>query len=427
MVLHNHVDKVLFHEGLRGVMKILYLHQYFRTPNEAGGTRSYEMARRLARFGHEVHIISSNIDVETADTSKWEVTKIEEIYIHQINLPYSNKLPYKERIKKFLTFAFRSAIYASKIPADVILATSTPLTIALPGIYIARRQKIPMVFEVRDLWPELPIAMGAIKGPSAYMAKLLEIFAYRNSAHIIALSPDMKKGISKTGYPESRIHVIPNGSDLDLFDVSAKEKKAFREKFSWLGSNPLVLYAGTIGKINGLEYMVWLAKETLLHDPRIKFLVIGDGAEKEKVRNIAQNEGVFGINFFMLDPMPKNEVAVAFATADLSLSLFIDLKEMWANSANKFFDSLAAGTPVAINYRGWQADLIKHTGAGILLDPRDINYSADTLVRFLNDKSALEKAADAARRLAEEKFDRNKLARELESVLLMAHGEKKSK
>ena len=401
-------------------MRVLYLHQYFRTPDEYGGTRSYEMARRLVKYGHEVHIISANIDVKGGNLKKWKSTIIDGINVHQIGIPYSNKMPYKQRMKSFFAFAYHSAVYASKISADVVLATSTPLTIALPGIYISKKQKIPMVFEVRDLWPELPIAMGAIRGPLALLAKQLELFAYRNSSRIVALSPDMKKGIAQTGYPESKIHVIPNGADLELFSVTEAEKREFRARFPWLGSNPFVLYAGTIGKINGLEYMVKLAKETLKYDPKIKFLLIGDGAEKEKIQSLAIYEGVMDVNFYMLDPMPKKEVAKAFASATVSLSLFLNIKEMWANSANKFFDSLAAGTPVAINYKGWQAELLEQYKAGLILDYYDINQSAHKLVSFLNDPNRLLRSSMAARRLAEEKFDRDKLARELENVLMLA-------
>lgn len=118
--------------------------------------------------------------------------------------------------------------------------------------------------------------------------------------------------------------------------------------------------------------------------------------------------------------MPKAETPDVLAAADIALSLFVDLKPMWANSANKFFDALASATPVAINYGGWQADLLSTTGAGIRLPPVDSEKAAQQLGEFLADAEWLSKAGMAARQLAEEKFSRDKLAEELEGVLLDA-------
>src|SRR5690606_3755255 len=138
-------------------MKILYLHQYFNTPNMSGGTRSYEMAKRLVAAGHEVHMITSW--VQETNHLDWFNEEIDGIKVHWFPNPYSNKMSYKQRIQAFLRFAYASMQKIATIPADIVFATSTPLTIAIPGVLGARKQKIPMIFEVRDLWPEVPIAM----------------------------------------------------------------------------------------------------------------------------------------------------------------------------------------------------------------------------------------------------------------------------
>lgn len=400
-------------------MRILYLHQYFNLPSDPGGTRSYEMARRLVKYGHEVFMITSDRRGKF-QTKGWQVTKETGIEVHWLPVPYDNRMSYGQRIKAFVTFAIASARRAAAIPADVVFATSTPLTIAIPGIYASQKQKIPMVFEVRDLWPELPIAMGALKGPLIPLARWLERFAYNNSSRIVALSSGMRDGVRRTGYPLSNIHIIPNSSDLELFSLPKEAGELFRNANSWLKNNPLVIYAGTLGKINGVSYLAYLAAEVRKLAPEIRFLVVGGGAEEKIVRDTAADLGVLNETFFMLPSIPKREMPNILAAANIASSVFINLPEMWANSANKFFDALAAGTPVAINYAGWQADLLKETGAGLVLPYDDLPTAARMLTEFIHDEERLEQAGKAARKLAETKFNRDILAKQLETVLLEA-------
>ncbi len=409
-------------------MRIVYLHQYFNTPDMSGGTRSYEMARRLVAAGHEVHMVTSQRDGQFVNSSEWVETEEAGIRVHWTPVPYSNRMGYRERIRAFLAFAWRSARQAARLGGDVVFATSTPLTIALPAVYAARKNRIPMVFEVRDLWPELPIAVGALKGFLPVTgARWLERFAYRNATRIVALSPGMKEGVLATGYPSERVSVIPNSSDLDLFYVGPEAGEAVRQRYDWLGKRPLVIYAGTMGLINGVDYLARVAAVARSIDPDVRFLVIGSGKQEAEVRQAAQELGVFERNFFMLGNVPKREMPGWLSASDIALSLVIDLKELWANSANKFFDALAAGRPVAINYGGWQADLIRETGAGLVLDPNDVEDAAANLVRTVRNEAWLRDAGAAARALARKRFDRDKLAAQLEQVLVDAVSEHRSR
>lgn len=400
--------------------KILYLHQYFNTPSMTGGTRSYEMARRLVQYGHEVHIITSYRQSDGIKKA-WFVTDEDGIQVHWLSIPYSNKMGYGERIQAFLRFAWNATIKASLLKADLVFATSTPLTIALPAVYASKRQKIPMVFEVRDLWPELPIAVGALKNPILIKAaKWLEHFAYNNSKRIIALSPGMKDGIVKTGYPADMVEVIPNSCDLELFDVDSDLGKQLRQKNEWLEDRPLVIYTGTIGIINGVDYLARLACAVREIDKDIRFLVIGEGKGEYKLKEEAERLGVLNKNFFIMPSKPKQEIPGWLSAADMATSLFLDIEAMWSNSANKFFDALAAGKPIAINYQGWQADLINEAGVGLVLNPNDVYVSAKELVEKINDRNWLISAGSAAKQLAIERFDRNTLAKELEAFLIKA-------
>lgn len=397
--------------------KILYLHQYFNTPEMSGGTRSYEMARRFVTAGHEVHMITSRRD-RNATSKRWETTEEAGIHVHWFPVPYDNTMSNLRRIIAFFWFVFASGRKAVEIGGNIVFATSTPLTIALPAVKAKKKLKIPMVFEVRDLWPELPIAIGAIRNPVIKLvARKLERYAYKHSSSVIALSPGMADGVAMTGYPREQILVIPNSCDTELFDVGDEPGKAFRARNPWLGERPLVVYIGTFGKINGVKYLVDVAKETMSINSEIRFLLVGSGAEFQMVSEYAAQEEVLEKNLWIWPAVPKSGVPEILSAATIATSLFIDLPEMWNNSANKVFDAMASGTPVAINYEGWQADLLRTEQAGIVLDVHDHRGATEQLLSFVQDQHWLNTAARNAARLAKTQFSREILAKELLGVL----------
>ena len=387
----------------------------------AGSTRSYEMARHLVDSGHGVHMLTSDRNATRQRNSRWYETYEAGIRVHWLPIPYGNRLSYGDRIKAFLKFAIKAATKAASLGGDVVFATSTPLTIALPGIYAAKRNRIPMVFEVRDLWPELPIAVGAIRNPELiWAARQLEKLAYHFSSRVVALSPGMKEGIVAKGYPAKNVTIIPNICNQDLFGVPPEYGHKFRSQHSWLGNRHLVVYMGTLGTINGVGYLARLAKAVRNIDPEIRFLIIGTGKEEQKVLKTAVELGVFEQNFFMMGEVARKEIPIFLSAADIATSTVIDMKELWANSANKFFDALASGTPVGINYRGWQADLLRKTGSGIVLDVNDIQAAAEALVRVIHDRQWLERSSAAAQKLARQEFSGDGLAKKFEQVLVEA-------
>ena len=403
-------------------MTILYLHQYFNTPKMSGGTRSYEMARRLVKMGHTVHMVTSFR--EETSNKDWFTTIEDGINVHWLPLLYSNKMSYAQRIKAFFNFAIKSATKAISIKSDIVFATSTPLTIALPAVYASKKQKIPMVFEVRDLWPELPIAMGALKNPiTQFLAKKLELFAYKNSKAIVALSPGMKEGVSRTGFLPQSIAVIPNSCDIEMFTVENKHGDEFRKNRPWLQNDPFILYTGTFGLINGVGYMVGLAKELLNQNSNIKILIIGRGIEYDKVIKMAKENNVFEKNLFIESNIPKESIPNALNAAAIASSLFLDKKEMQANSANKFFDALAAKKPIMINYGGWQKDLIEKSGCGLVIWRLTYEQAVKRIIELISDKETLVKSSKSSALLAKEYFSRDLLAQQLEEVLLNVKAE----
>lgn len=397
-------------------MKIIYLHQYFNTPDMAGGTRSYEMARRLVAAGHEVHMVTTwRKYIEKND---WFTTKEAGINVYWLPVPYSNYMSYSKRIQAFLRFAWHSARKAASLPGDVVFATSTPLTISVPGILVSWWKRVPMVFEVRDMWPEVPIALGILRNPMViWLARKLELFTYRQAAHVIALAPGMRDDIIAKGIPSEKVSVISNGCDLDIYSNSQNNSSP-RNEYSWLGGRKLVLYAGTIGVANGVDYLVRLAHEILLIDPEIRFVIFGDGREKESVRQLAGQLGVLEHNLFMFSPLPKHEIARWLAAADMHVALMRGPRIYLKDAVNnKFFDALAARKPIANNFDGWQSHVAEKEGVGLILDSQDVSSAARQLVNALGDSFWISKVTERARLLAEGRFNRDRLALQLEDVL----------
>jgi len=407
-------------------MRIVYLHQYFVTPQMAGGSRSYEMARRLVAAGHEVHMVTS--DRAAVDPKlPWRHTVEAGVHVHWTPVAYDNSMNYGERMRAFLRFAWLATRKAVALRGDVVFATSTPLTIAIPAVYAARRLRVPMVFEVRDLWPEVPIAIGAIRSPPViWAAKWLERFAYRNASRVVALAPGMRDSVVATGYPRERVAVIPNGCDLDLF-ADPDAGRRLREQFSWLGSRPLLVFTGTFGIVTGMDYLVRVAASISRIDSEVRIVAVGGGREFDRTRQLALDLGVLDKNLFLQGKLRRPEAVAWTHAADMTIALLTGPEVVWRDAVqNKFFDSLAAGKPVANNFRGWQAELAVGAGAGLIVSASDVDAAARDLVRALRDRDWLDKAGRAAHDLGRRQFDRDSLAVELERVLLDVYAQKHS-
>jgi len=395
-------------------MRIVYLHQYFNTRTMSGGTRSFEMARRLVAYGHEVHVVTSWRD--SSSQHGWYTEEIEGIHVHWLPVVYSNNMGFLARIRAFLRFAVRSSFRAASIKADVVFATSTPLTIALPGIYSAWRLRVPLVFEVRDLWPEVPIALGVLRNPVLkWGARWLERFTYRYSSRIIALAPGMKENIIDSGIDPRRISIVPNGCDLDLFLAAADAP---------LSPERMLLYIGTVGPANDVGYLSRLAAaiKDRYSDAGIRIVVIGDGKELNNVKMLSNRLGLSEVEIEFLGTLPKEEIPAYLARCRMSIMTYAGPEILYRDSvANKFFDSLAAGRMVVANFAGFSALIAKAVGAGELLPRNDLGEAADRVVRLMLDDESLMRGGNQALALARDVFSRDRLARMLETVLLQAY------
>ncbi len=370
-------------------MKILYFHQHFTTPHGSGGIRSFEFARNLVSNGHEVLMVCGSFyggDTGLQDEFKNNIRSgdVYGINVIEFDIPYSNKDNFFQRSIKFLYFSIKSINIVIKNDFDILFATSTPLTAAIPGIFSKIIRKGKFIFEVRDLWPELPKAMGVIKNPIIiFFLDILERIAYLSADGVIGLSPGIVEGIKRKTNKSKPIIMIPNGSDIDLFQNSASSETLNYP--AGLGASDFIaLYAGTHGKANGLNSILDSARTLNLEEPRIKILLIGDGSEKQSLINFKDENNLN--NIFFMDPLPKTEVIAWMKRADLGLQILSNVPEFYyGTSPNKFFDYLSSGLPVLVNYPGWLAEIVVKNEFGYFADPQDPNSLALELNRAFTD------------------------------------------
>ncbi|MFX1555532.1 MAG: glycosyltransferase family 4 protein [Promethearchaeota archaeon] len=397
-------------------MHILYIHQHFAIPEGSTGTRSYEFARRWVKAGHKVTLITGYYDIGGLQVKKalYQKQTIEGINVAVVGTKYSNKQSYIRRMISFMSFCIMS-IYAGirTKGVDVIYATSTPLTVGIPAMIIKRAKHVPFVFEVRDQWPEIPIELGIIKNMLLIKILLwLEKTIYKSCSWIVALSPGQADGIKKVLADEKPITVIPNSCDTDIFRPEI-DGSAIRQRRGW-GDKLVLLHAGAMGKVNGLEFVIDAAERLKDHKDIVSVL-IGDGNQKSSLESEIQKLGLANVE--ILSSVPKRELTEYYGAADAGLVIIGNCPIIEHNSANKFFDYLSAGKPVLINYSGWQRKILEENEAGFGCDLCNLEEFVEKVLYLNSHRQQLKKMGRNARKVAVEKFDRDKLAKQALEII----------
>lgn len=400
-------------------MRILYIHQYFSTRSGATGTRSYEFARRWVAHGHQVTIVTGQVDLSRSATARRRISReqVDGIEVLRIDTAYSNTMGMARRLLAFVSFMFWAAwaglFYAG--PLDVVLATSTPLTVGIPGFWVAWWRRVPFVFEIRDLWPQAPIDLGALRQPLLVAAaRALERWLYRVARRVVTLSPGMAQALEAMGVPSRKLAMIPNCSDTDLFqpgpaDAQLVEKYATEGRF-------VLIYAGAMGQANGLSSLIETARRLQQRgDGRFLFLLVGDGQERPRLEDLAQRYGL--TNLRLLSPMPKSELAQFLRLSDVILAWFAPYPVLATGSPNKLFDGLALGRPILINFGGWLQPVLEEHEAGVAMPSDDPEDLAQAILDLAGDSQRLAAMGRNARRLAEERFARDLLSDQMEYLL----------
>jgi glycosyltransferase involved in cell wall biosynthesis len=398
-------------------MKILYFHQHFNTLSQSGSTRSYEFSKQLIEKGHSVTIVCgghAKLNLPKSDMKNMYRGMIDGIDLIQIDLPYSNNDSILKRAIIFIKFAWKGIQISLKENYDILFATSTPLTAGIPGIIGKIFRKKKFVFEVRDLWPELPKALG-MKNPIFLGGmNILEKLSYRYADACIGLSPGICEGIKNKSRKGKRIELIPNGCDLELFKPLSGEKFLLDRVDS---SSKVAIFTGAHGIANGLDAILDVGiqlKKMGRND--IILVFIGDGKMKKYLTERAKNENLDNCRFY--DPVPKKELPQIIASANVGLMVLANIPAFYyGTSPNKFFDYISAGLPVLNNYPGWLADMINENQLGLTVSPDDSESFTKGLLKLIDDYEFQQKCKKNARNFAEKNFSRKDLSIKFVSFL----------
>jgi len=324
----------------------------------------------------------------------------------------------KKRFYSFVDFSFRATLFGIRIKKyDLIFATSTPLTVAIPGIILSFLRRVPMIFEVRDLWPEVPIQMGVIKNPIIIkFLRFFENFTYRRAEHIIALSPGMAEGILTAGISKDKVTMIPNYCNLDFFkpgkpNVNNLEKLVY--------NNHIIAYSGAISDANNLELIINATEKLQKVGSPVIFVIAGDGREKPRLEKLVETKKLKNVIF--LGKISKYEVVNLYRRAIACIVLFKNLPVLSTNSPNKFFDAVSTGKPIITNMRGWIGEMVESNKIGFSVENDNPQAIVDAVNKLINmDKKQIEEMGQNARKLAVEKFDSNAMASKLEMIFKRA-------
>ena len=399
-------------------MKILFFYQYFTTPQGSWSTRAYEFARRWVAAGDEVTVVTSVYDKsDLRPHGVVERFEIDGVDVRVINVRLSNKHGKVQRIATFLWYALVSSWFALTVSADVVLSSSGPITVGIPGLIARYLRRRPLVFEVRDLWPEGAIQLGVLRSRVMIrIARAFEGLCYRSSRAVVAASPGQAAWVSQR-CPSCEVEVVPNASDNELFG----EAEPPANLPDGLRGKKLVIYTGTLGLIDNCIQIVEAAK--ILADrgeDEVAIVFIGDGKERTMLEEAAGQRGLANTHFLGL--MPKTEVARWVRASSCMLISFLPVPVLDTVSPNKLFDAFAAGVPVVQTTQGWIKDLLDREECGITVPPGDAEAMMDAILRLVRDDQLRERMGRNAKRVALEQFDRDMLAERMRRVLLEAAG-----
>ncbi len=389
-------------------MKILIVHQYFNTPQSGGPLRSYYLACGLKSHGFQVEIITSH------NGKSSQTREIEGFKVYYLPVFYDNSLGFAGRINAFIRFAWLAYKKARQIDAiDLCYAISTPLTVGWVAKRLKARRDIPFVFEVGDLWPEAPIQMGVIRKP--FVINLLRRFEksiYREASRVVALSPGIKQGILKN-YPECQVSTIPNISDCGFYHQEQKDP-ALETKFG-VKHKLVVTYFGAAGIANHLEYLLEAARYAGQHHHSLSFLIVAQGSELARLQKLSAKYGLDNLSF--LKYQNRQGLKEVLNVTDAVYVSYAAVPVLSTGSPNKFFDGLAAGKLMIVNFKGWLKDITEQHKIGFYVDPQKPQMLSELLQPLVSDREQLHLAQANARRLAETFFSRNLSVKKLVKLL----------
>ena len=397
-------------------MRVLCLYQHYATPDAPANARLYAMLDALAGR-HEVDVVTSRqlMDRRPPPAERRFPDAPPGVQLHYVDAPYENAMGAGARLASYGRFAWGALHAARRLPRpDVVYGISTPLSTAAAAAAAARHHRCPWVFEVRDLWPDFPVQMGAVPGLLRRPLYRLERALYRSAARVISVSPDMAAHVEAVVPGKGALHW--QGTDPDLLALTTDaDAEALRDRLG-LGTRRVVLYAGSLGRANAVDAIIGAAQR-LRKRRDLALVVLGAGFDAPAVQEAARRLP----NLVYAGQEPRWRALAYLRLADLALVPFLDKPVLAANAPGKLFDALWAGVPAVVTNPGWTRRLVEEYGCGWYAPPT-AEALAGAIERAFADPAALAASGRRAAAFARPAFDRRRLAFALEATWAAAAG-----
>jgi glycosyltransferase involved in cell wall biosynthesis len=415
-------------------VKILYVSQYFPPEMGAPAARAAELSRHWARMGHDVTVLTGFPNHPTGVVpEEWRSRlrglrykeNVDGVCVVRTWLwPLPNRKAH-ERIFNYGSFCLSAAISGLDLEKpDVVIATSPQLLVALSGWWLAWWKRAPFVFEVRDLWPESLAAVG-VGGEGGLLHRALGAiagFLYRHANHIVVVTPPFKEHLIRHWQvPEAKISIVENGVETDLFRFDPAAIQARTELH--LESRFLICYIGTMGMAQGLETLIPAAERLQAALPAATFLLIGEGAEKQRIAQLAATRGLTNIQF--LDQQPRERIPAYISAADVCLVL-LKKKDLFKTVIpTKLLEYMACERPVIVAVDGQARQMVEASGAGVFVEPEDSDALAHAIVILSADPHRRRRMGISGRDYIVRQLSRERTAQNYLTVLDNLTGEEK--
>lgn len=407
-------------------MHILFLTDNFPPETNAPATRTFEHARRWVGAGAKVTVVTTAPNFPAGRifagyrNRLFQREWIEGIETIRVWTYITANQGFARRTLDYLSFMVSGFLASLFLPRpDVIVSTSPQFFTACAAYVLSIFKRRPFVFELRDLWPDSIVAVGAMSESAAIKAmRRLEYFLYRKAARVVSVTHSFKTVLSANGVPPQKIAVVRNGADLAGFTPGDKPLEL--ERRHGLGGKFVAAYIGTVGMAHGLGTLLDAA-EALRDDPRIAFLVVGDGAERAALESDAKGRGLANVIF--TGSVGKAEVRSYWRLADAALVLLRDLPLFRHVLPSKMFEAMATGRPIVLGVLGESAELLRDAEAGIVIAPESVAALVAALTQLASQPERARRMGACGRRFVERELDRDKLAASmLEELRLVADG-----
>ncbi len=403
-------------------MKILFLSHYFPPEVNAPATRTYEHCRQWVKMGHEVTVIScvphhpmgkafpgyQNRLIQSENKDGINAIKV---------LTYiTANQGFLRRSINYLFYMVMAVLVALLLPrSDLVISTSPQFFNGVAGLLVARLKRVPWLLEIRDLWPASMLELGVITHqPLINLLQAIERLLYRQADHIVPVSDAFKQHIVKCGGSHERMTVIKNGVDLDFFDNSLPQDRAYARQLAVEGKF-VATYVGTHGMAHGLDTILDAA-ELLSTRTDIMFLMVGDGAERDRLERQVIQRGLTNVK--MLGQLSKREMPRIWSISDASLVLLRKLDLFKTVIPSKIFESMAMQKPIILGVDGESRRIIENAGAGIVIPPEDPAQLAEAVVKLADSPHLCQHLGHCGYQYTAKYFDRKRLAMRFEEILV---------